>query len=72
MSVSHINDISELPKHILDQIHKFFEDYKKLEKKEVKVSGFEGREVAEKVVLNSIELYKKTFPEGSMKKISNE
>jgi len=24
MSVSHINDISELPKHMLDQIHKFF------------------------------------------------
>ena len=34
-SVSHINDISELPKHILDQVHRFFEDYKKLEKKEV-------------------------------------
>jgi len=24
MSVNHINDISELPKHVTDQIHKFF------------------------------------------------
>lgn len=30
MSVGHYNDISELPNHILSQIHRFFEDYKKL------------------------------------------
>jgi inorganic pyrophosphatase len=29
-SVNHINDISELPHHLLSQIHRFFEDYKKL------------------------------------------
>ena len=33
MSVSHYNDISELPNHMLQQIHRFFEDYKKLENK---------------------------------------
>jgi inorganic pyrophosphatase len=43
MSVSHYNEISELPQHLLDQIHRFFEDYKKLERKEVKVKQFEGR-----------------------------
>ncbi len=40
MSVSHYNDIKELPHHILEQVHRFFQDYKKLEKKEVKVNGF--------------------------------
>lgn len=30
MSVSQYNDISELPAHLLQQIHRFFEDYKKL------------------------------------------
>lgn len=61
MSVKHINDISELPSHILDEIRIFFEDYKKLEKKTVSVEGFEGREVALKVVEQSIVDYKEKF-----------
>ena len=40
MSVAHMNSIEELPHHIIEQIHRFFEDYKKMEKKEVKVEGF--------------------------------
>jgi inorganic pyrophosphatase len=66
MSVSHINDISELPKHILLQIHRFFEDYKKMEKKEVKVLEFEGKASALNIVNESIQLYKKTFEPGKM------
>ena len=61
MSVSHYNDISELPPHQLDQIHRFFTDYKTLEKKEVKVEEFEGREKGYQTVRDAIELYKKTF-----------
>ena len=59
--MSHINDISELPAHITQQIKGFFEDYKKLEKKEVKVGEFENSEAAYKVVQESIELYRKKF-----------
>jgi inorganic pyrophosphatase len=29
-SVSHYEDISDLPEHLLNQMHRFFEDYKKL------------------------------------------
>ena len=61
MSVSHINDISELPHHQTEQIHRFFEDYKKMEKKEVKVMDFKGREVALQVIRDAIALYKKDF-----------
>ena len=46
MSVSHYNDINELPSHMLQQIHRFFEDYKKLENKVVEVKSFEDREHA--------------------------
>lgn len=66
MSVAHINDISELPAHITDQVHCFFEDYKKMEKKEVKVLEFAGKDKAFEIVNESIQLYKKTFEPGKM------
>jgi len=40
MSVSHYNDLTEIPKHVLEQVHRFFEDYKKMENKVVKVEKF--------------------------------
>ena len=61
MSVSHIGELSELPAHLLQQVHRFFEDYKKLEHKEVKVLEFEGRQKAYQIINESIELYKKTY-----------
>lgn len=60
-SVNHYNNIEELPGHILQQIHRFFEDYKKLEKKEVLVEEFFGREKAYQIIQDAIELYNKTF-----------
>jgi inorganic pyrophosphatase len=61
MSWNHINDISELPPHTLLQMRRFFEDYKALEHKEVVVNEFMGREVAIRVVKESIDLYNKGF-----------
>lgn len=61
MSVNHINDISELPPHTIVEMRRFFEDYKKLEHKEVVVDKFFGREEALQVIEESIELYNKTF-----------
>lgn len=61
MSVNHINDISELPPHSLLELRSFFEDYKKLEHKEVIVEEFQNREVALEVIEQSIIDYKKKF-----------
>lgn len=59
-SVNHINDISELPQHALDELRNFFEDYKKLEKnKEVKVEEFLGRDLAMQIIQDSFDLYDK-------------
>lgn len=46
----HINDVSELPTHIKDQLNYFLSYYKRLEKKETEVTGWEGREAAIKIV----------------------
>ncbi|WP_299760447.1 inorganic diphosphatase [uncultured Pontibacter sp.] len=67
MSVRHINDISELPPHTLLEMRRFFEDYKKLEHKEVIVEQFLGREHAYKIIQDSIELYNTTFGEPTKK-----
>ena len=58
MSVDHINDISELPGHFKKEIRNFFEDYKKLENKEVIVEDFQDAKTAREIVSKSIEDYK--------------
>lgn len=60
-SVNHINDISELPQHFISELRNFFEDYKKLEKKTVKVEDFLGKETALEILNESFELYNTNF-----------
>jgi len=55
---NHYNDISELPPHKLQELRIFFEDYKKLEKKQVRVDGFEGPVEARKIVSIGIKAYR--------------
>ena len=57
MSVNYINDLSELPPHTLVELKRFFEDYKKLEHKNVIVEQFMDREKAYQIVLESMKLY---------------
>lgn len=57
MSINYINDISELPPHYLIELKRFFEDYKKLEHKNVTVEKFLGKEKAWDIVMESIKLY---------------
>jgi inorganic pyrophosphatase len=61
MSVSHINDISELPEHFLKEMRNFFEDYKKLENKTVQVEEFQNAAAAKEIVNQSIVDYKEKF-----------
>ncbi|CAN5562425.1 inorganic diphosphatase [soil metagenome] len=61
ISVSYLNDISELPPHTTIEMRAFFEDYKNLEHKQVVVEEFFGREKAFEIIIEAIELYKITF-----------
>ena len=61
MSVNHIDDLSELPRHFFRELRNFFEDYKKLENKEVLVKEFQKKDVALEVVRQSIIDYDASF-----------
>jgi len=66
MSVSHINDIEDIPEHHRKEIKAFFEDYKKLEKKTVIVEEFQGKEKALEIVKQSFIDYKKMKAAGKL------
>ncbi len=57
-SVSHIENIEELPEHSLRELKAFFEDYKKLENKEVMVEKFQNKEKGWEIVSQSMVDYK--------------
>lgn len=58
---SHLTSIAELPKHRMDEVRKFFEDYKSLEKKVVVVEEFLGPQEALACIREAMELYSKEF-----------
>ena len=57
--------IEQLPPHRLEELSRFFEDYKKLEGKEVLVGDFSGTVEAVDVVRDAMARYRAKFPEGS-------
>ena len=57
MSVSHMNDIEDLPPHSLKELRTFFEDYKNLEHKTVVVDKFQNAAKAKEIVQKSQEDY---------------
>ncbi|MCC5932230.1 MAG: inorganic diphosphatase [Cyclobacteriaceae bacterium] len=61
MSVNHYTDITELPIHFIKEVKNFFEDYKKLESKEVLVEEFLNRDTAIDIVKKAIEDYRVKF-----------
>ena len=61
MSVTHFEDVSELPEFWIKELRSFFEDYKKLENKEVVVEDFQGKDVAMEVIEQAIADYNKIF-----------
>ena len=53
--------LKDIPEHILQQIQRFFEDYKKLEKKSVIVEEFKDKAAAFTIIQESIKLYEDKF-----------
>lgn len=60
-SVKHYNNLEELPKHFFDELRHFFEEYKKLENKAVKVDELGDKATALHVIEDAIRLYDETF-----------
>jgi inorganic pyrophosphatase len=60
-SVSHIKDISELPQHFISELRHFFEEYKTLENKAVVVEEFLDKYLAQRILTESLAMYKGLF-----------
>lgn len=61
MSVNYINDIEELPPHFVKELRHFFEEYKRLEDKVVKIEAFQGARLAKKIIGHAINDYELKF-----------
>ena len=53
--------LEDVNKHQLKEIQHFFETYKTIEKKQVSISGFEGKDEAIAAVEKSVKLYEEKF-----------
>jgi inorganic pyrophosphatase len=60
-SVNHITSIDDLPKHFISVLRNYFEQYKVLENKEVVIEDFQDKEIAFRIIRESIDLYKQKF-----------
>src|ERR687889_808919 len=55
-SVNHITSIEALPKHFFDELRNYFEQYKVLENKEVRIEDFQSKDIAFDVINSAIKL----------------
>jgi inorganic pyrophosphatase len=67
-AVSHFRDISQLPEHTLNELQRFFEDYKILEHKRVRIERFFGRVDAQNVIAKSLRLYTDSYDDEGRKR----
>lgn len=61
IGVNHIDNIDKLPPHFTNEIRHFFEEYKKLESKTVRVEEFQDAETAKGIIQQAISDYKHKF-----------
>lgn len=60
-SINYINNIEELPAHFFSELRHFFQEYKRLENKEVKVEEFQDKATALRIIQKGIDFYKENF-----------
>lgn len=60
-SVNHFSSIDELPKHFINELRNYFEQYKVLEDKQVQIEEFQGKEIAYNIIRDAIGLYQQKF-----------
>ena len=60
-SLSHYEELEDLPKHVLDEMHHFFEVYKELEGLETYVLNIGNKDKAMKVIAQAMKNYEKEF-----------
>jgi inorganic pyrophosphatase len=60
-SVSHIDNVQDLPAHLLSELRHFFENYKTLENKKVVINDFLPKERAFEVIQACVMHYDKMF-----------
>lgn len=60
-SVNHITEIDELPRHFILELRNYFEQYKVLENKQVKIDAFQSKEDAYRIINDAIAFYKQKF-----------
>jgi inorganic pyrophosphatase len=60
-SVNHITCIEDLPPHFINELRNYFEQYKVLENKEVRIEDFQSKDIAFKVINDAIKLYTEKF-----------
>ena len=56
-----VKDLKDVSKHTLKEMEHFYSTYKKIQEKEVSVSGFDNKEEAKKAIGRSLKLYKEKF-----------
>ncbi|MDD1769840.1 MAG: inorganic diphosphatase [Methanomassiliicoccales archaeon] len=60
--LSHYQELSDVPKHYLDEISEFFKTYKKLEEgKHTEVAGWEGKKEALAEINYALDLFRSKF-----------
>ncbi|NBT59601.1 inorganic diphosphatase [bacterium] len=60
---NHYESLDDLPPHRMAEVRKFFEEYKSLEHKKVVVEKFLNKKEAVAVIQESLESYRKHFPQ---------
>ena len=61
-SVNYVQSLSDLPNHFLLVLRNYFEQYKVLENKQVKINDFQDKDMAFSIIRESIDFYTETFP----------